>query len=500
MKDGYRRIIVLIIVVLTAFLLVSAVRMAMQSQGLLYFLKNKANPQELTKDTLPLPVDSLLTEKSVDVLESYDDACAELTRRVMPSVVSINTAGVEGKSIRDRYGRTSIQTSRTMGQGSGVVVSFHGHIITNYHVIANKQQIQIITADGKRYPAILIGTDPALDIAVLQVKQADKLKPLKFGNSDTALEGHRVYAFGNPFGIGLSVTDGIVSARERSLSDQQGGLLQSSAAINPGYSGGPLVNSRGEIIAINSNIFSNNDKNPSFQGISFSIPSNSVQRTLQDIVTRGKPVRGFLGISSTELDVRTREMLQYPNNHGAWITAVGKDTPAERANLKTNDIIISYDGTLVRDFKHLIGMIQRSRVGKKVELLVWRDLKKITTQATLAEQSFGDESHADEIAKIPNPKEILHKIGLDVRPISTNLRSSGIQGVIVNRVMPNSLATNLFRPNDIIYQLNQSPIHQPEHFYYLLLLASIQGETKIYIIRDGEVLPEAIVLPRIDQQ
>lgn len=500
MKDAYRRIIVLIIVVLTAFLLVSAVRIVMRSQGLLYFLKNPAEAHEEGNQTLPLPVDSILTEKTVKALQSYDDAIAELTSKVMPSVVSINTTGVEGKSIRDQYGRTSIQTSPTMGQGSGVVVSFRGHIVTNYHVVANKQQIQIITADGKKYLARLIGSDPALDIAVLQVQQAANLKPLKFGNSDTALEGHRVFAFGNPFGIGLSVTDGIVSARERSLSDQQGGLLQSSAAINPGYSGGPLVNSRGEIIAINSSIFSNNDKNPSFQGISFSIPSNSVQRTLQDIVTRGKPVRGFLGIASTDLDIRTRELLRYPNSHGAWITSVGKNTPADRANLKTNDIIISYDGKSVRDFKHLIGMIQRSEVGKVVDLVIWREQQKIMAKATIGELTQDDISRADEIAKIQNPQAILKKIGLDVRPISTNLRSMGVHGVIVNHVFPDSLAAGMIQSNDIIYQLNQSPIHQPEHFYYQLLLASIQGETKIFIIRNGEVLPEPIILPRIDQQ
>src|SRR5690606_30307058 len=179
--------------------------------------------------------------------------------------------------------------------GSGVIVSKEGHVVTNQHVISGQKQIQVTLYDKKVYPATLIGQDPQLDIAVLRIEaNGAEFRPLKFGDSSQVRQGQIVFAIGNPFGLGETITKGIISAVERSLSDTQRDLFQTDAAINPGNSGGPLVNLQGEIIGINSAIYTPDRLNPGFQGVGFSIPANDVRDTLFAILERGRPIRGYL--------------------------------------------------------------------------------------------------------------------------------------------------------------------------------------------------------------
>ena len=217
-------------------------------------------------------------------------------------------------------------------------------MVTNHHVIAGQQKIQVTLHNGKTYPAHLIGEDTLLDIAVLKIDANETFTPLKLGDSAQAQVGQMVFAVGNPFGLGETVTQGIISAKERSLSDNQRDLFQTDAAINPGNSGGPLVNLRGEIIGINVAIFSPDKENPGFQGVGFSIPANDVKDALYQILERGRPIRGFLGVQMRDLDPSVRAALQYEGENGSAILGISPGSPAQAAGLQAWDVVVSFNG------------------------------------------------------------------------------------------------------------------------------------------------------------
>lgn len=497
MKEGYRRFLVITIVLLSAFLVVVVLRGISNKPGLLEFLQNTGpSYQQTTPEEVTLKLKPKLTTKDVSILSQLNDEYARISAAVMPSVVSINTAGHQRKRVSDRFGRMSTLKETTTGQGSGVIVSLEGHVLTNYHVVARMEQIVVRLADGSTYQAKIIGMDSALDIAVLKLQNEGPFEALSFGDSDAIREGNIVLAFGNPFGIGKSITQGVISARERSISDLQGGLLQSSAAINPGYSGGPLVNILGEIIGINSSIFTNDEKNPGFQGISFSIPSNIVQRTFIDILKRGRPVRGFLGVSFSPLVSSRRSDLAYIKDYGALISDVGPRTPAAKAGLLQNDIVISYDNRSVRDPEQLIGFIQRSEVGKPVKLKVWRNKQEIDSTVTLEE--FNKDLATIPASRIGEAEQILRTMGVAVTYLTTRHRRTGISGVRVTRVMEESAAEGSIKPNDIIYQVNQYRINQPNEFYDLIEMTAVKKDTEIFVIRNGKVLSKPIIISKLE--
>lgn len=498
MKDLYRRYLIILIAALLGFLVVAIGRRISESEGMLEFLQNSGPDFDRNRtEKVTLSTSKAVPASHVSILEQLNSEYSRISAAVMPSVVSIDTAGVGDKRVRDRFGRISTQMERTQGQGSGVIVSKEGHVLTNFHVIANMQQIKVTLANGSAYTAKVIGTDSALDIAVLKLQGKGNFRALSFGDSDKVREGNIVLAFGNPFGIGKSITQGVISARERSISDLQGGLLQSSAAINPGYSGGPLVNIYGEVIGINSSIFSNDDKNPGFQGISFSIPSNIARRTFLDICERGKPVRGFLGISFSPMVTSTRSALGYPNDFGAFVTDVGPRTPAAAAGLQPNDVIISYDNRNVRDPEHLIGLIQRSEINQPVALKIWRDKREITADVTVGE--WNKEMAAIPATRIGANEQTLRSMGVAVSYLSNRHRRSGISGVRVSRVTENSQAAGLILPNDIIYQVNEYRFNQPNEFYSLIAMFAPKRSTEFFIIRNGKVLANPVVVPKLEE-
>ncbi|MGJ8672816.1 trypsin-like peptidase domain-containing protein [Rubritalea sp.] len=497
MKDGYRRFLVITIVILSSFLLVTVARQLNGTSGLLEFI-NHTGPDfsEDQIENVTLATEPLIDKKDVSLLSQLNDEYSRISSVVMPSVVSINTSGTKDARVRDRFGKIHTQTSNTSGQGSGVIVSQEGHVITNYHVITNMQQISVQLANGISHEASVIGTDSSLDIAVLKIKATGPFRALPFGDSDKVREGNIVLAFGNPFGIGKSITQGVISARERSISDLQGELFQSSAAINPGYSGGPLVNIYGEIIGINSNIYSNDEKKQSSQGISFSIPSNIVERTFLNICERGKPIRGFLGISSDQLIETIQKELDYDNEFGTLISDIGPGTPAAKAGLKKDDIIISFDSRVVRDAEHLFGMIQRAEIGKSYPVSIWRD--KAEKELTVTIEEFNKElAIIPASSEISQAERILGDVGIVVTFLNNHHRRQGIMGVRVTRVLDDSLAYGLVEPNDIIYQVNKYRINQPNEFYGIIEMSAPKGQTECFILRGDEVLPAPVIIPQL---
>lgn len=367
MNDGFRRFLVLVAVFVLAYL---AVSIALKVQN--------GEKQSEANEQVTLRLSPLLREDQVKILDAFNRASAELVEAVVPSVVSINTEGKRRVRIRDVFGRAWSYSEPVQGQGSGVIVSKEGHVLTNEHVVRGYPSIKLTLHDGTEHSASVIGTDKAADIAVLKIDEDGPFQALKFGNSSEIKVGHAVFAIGNPFGIGKSVTEGIISAIERPVSDSEVPLLQTSAPINPGNSGGPLINIRGEIIGINARIYSTDQRHPGFQGIGFAIPSNDARRTMDAILSKKRP--GFLGLALQDISAPV----------GVRVVYLAPNSPAIQAGIKIDDIIISFQNETVESMSQLIGLIQRSQIGGVVTLEIWRNGNKLSLEAVIGNaEAFG---------------------------------------------------------------------------------------------------------------
>lgn len=502
MHDSYRRFIVLVIVLSSALLLTIGVRKMSGESGLFDFLKRNPPASENNAGARPgvpvtLPEAPPVPPSAVPNLTEMSMEYAKIAQAVRPSVVNVDTSGTKKTRVTDRFGRTGYLPESVKGQGSGVIVSEEGHIITNHHVIADKLEIVITLANEDKYQAKLIAFDPSTDIALLKIESDQKLKALKFGNSDKVREGHIVLGFGNPFGIGRSVTNGIVSARRSSRSDRQPSLFQTNVAINPGNSGGPLVNVLGEIIGINSSIFSSDKENPSFQGISFAIPSNIVKKTFMDLLEFQRPMRGYLGLYADDIESpQVREHYSYEEDGGALVHEVAEDSPASMAGIQEEDIIVEYDGTPIKGGADLMSLIQKSSIGKEVGIVVWREKQRVDLKAKISQADVGISSEPAPKLSIQQAKSILNAIGIE--PI--NLGPSSVNGVGVRRVLPRSLADGKIQPGDIIYKINGTAIYHVNHFFQVVLTTASTTMTHIYIIRNGKRYTLPVVLEQVNRQ
>ena len=386
MNAPFRRLLALVAVFFAAFAVVSALRTCRAGGDLRDLVPGLSkNGERFRPEIRTLPDRPPLNLGDVELLSRLNEEYASVTRAVVPSVVSIDTAGVRTEWLPVLSGRPRVRRYPTQGQGSGVIVTKEGHVVTNHHVVSGQQQIQVTLHGGKTHPARLIGEDTLLDIAVLKIDGDGPFTPLKLGDSSQAQVGQMVFAVGNPFGLGETVTQGIISAKERSLSDNQRDLFQTDAAINPGNSGGPLVNLRGEIIGINVAIFTPDRINPGFQGVGFSIPSNDVKDSLIQILDRGRPIRGFLGVQMRDLDPAVRSALQYDGPEGSAVFGVSPGSPAQAAGLQPWDVILSYNGQKIRSATQLFTLVQATSSGEEVTLQVWRKGDLLELKAVIVE-------------------------------------------------------------------------------------------------------------------
>jgi serine protease Do len=342
-----------------------------------------------------------LQASDVPRLASTDEEYARLVDAVLPSVVSITSqrttqSGSDHRSpfdllLGNRSARTqAVETSL----GSGVIVSKEGHIVTNYHVIERMNEIEVQLSDDRTFRATLLGSDPTADIAVLKIT-APNLRPLPLGDSESVRVGQLVFAIGNPFGLGETVTTGIISAKGRRAGDDSAvEYLQTDAAVNRGNSGGPLINLRGEIVGINSAIFSNNEEG-NWLGISFAVPSNTARRALESVIKRGRIVRTYLGVTITNVTPELARQIQLDSTRGAFITDVVPGSPAERSGLQAGDVALEVNGRAIVDSVGLRNRLNEVDVGEKVELKISRVgvIKTIVaemaeTPAELSEPAF----------------------------------------------------------------------------------------------------------------
>lgn len=328
-----------------------------------------------------------LEAQQVPGLVALEEEYTRLVEAVVPSVVSITTQ----KRIRQRvpmvgdafdlfFGpRSRVVEQTETGLGSGVIVSAEGHILTNDHVVAGMEEIRVQLTDGRIEPADLIGTDPQTDIAVLKIRGPVTALPL--GDSDKVRVGQPVFAVGNPFGLQETVTQGIVSAKGRAVQDSGVEFLQTDAAVNQGNSGGPLLNVRGEIIGINSAIYS---KSGTWLGISFAIPANVAKQSMESILRTGKILRPTLGIATMALNPVLARQFGLSAPVGALVTQVKAGSPAEKAGIQPGDIIVGVNGQILENPAGLQRALAGKVVGTRVQLSVIRDGREYTVQAEVA--------------------------------------------------------------------------------------------------------------------
>lgn len=486
MSPAFRRLLALVAVFVTAFLAVSILKTWRSGGDLSSLLPGlKKETGSFRPERFTLPEKAPLELGQVELLSRLNQEYSRLTEAVVPSVVSIDTTGVRTEQLVDYWGRTRVRQSPSKGQGSGIIVTKEGHIVTNHHVIAGQQAIKVTTHDGKSYKATLIGEDNLLDIAVLKLDSTETFEPLKFGDSSQVQVGQMVFAVGNPFGLGETVTQGIISAKQRSISENQRDLFQTDAAINPGNSGGPLVNFRGEIIGINAAIFSTDKQNPSFQGVGFSIPGNEVKDALFQILERGRPIRGFLGVEMEEV--------------APIVRAITPDSPAQAAGLQVKDKVVSFDGEAIRSTTQLIALVQRAKVGEKIHLGITREGKGMEVVPTIAESKNGplqvQPSGGETNTRLRKATEILQAMGVEVRDLTLPERASGYNGAVVTKILPNTLGIDKLQPGDLIISVNNAPITSGLNFYQNLAASAAVQDTAVEVVRDGKSL--RVTLPAV---
>ena len=273
---------------------------------------------------------------------------------------------------------------RQEGMGSGSIVNRKGYILTNHHVVGDADRILVVLFDGTEKEAKLVGTDPESDIAVVKINGKD-LSVLPMGNSDDILVGEDVIAVGNPFGLIQTVTYGIVSAKGRSNVgiNEYENFIQTDAAINPGNSGGPLVSLRGEIVGVNSAIFS---RSGGYQGIGFAVPINMARKIMFDLIEKGTVSRGWLGVGIQDVSKDLAKAFKLENTKGSLITGVMEDTPAQKAGIRKGDVVIKINEKLIQDSNHLRNEIANAGAFKDVEMEIIRDGESILVKLELGER------------------------------------------------------------------------------------------------------------------
>ena len=387
---------------------------------------------------------------------------APMLKRTTPAVVNIATSGTvhvqssplfDDPFFRHFFEQPSRpQHRKTQSLGSGVIVDAKkGYILTNNHVIDKADEIKVTLRNGETYKAKLIGTDPDSDIAVIQIEAKD-LIAIPLANSENLQVGDFAIAIGNPFGLGQTVTSGIISAMERSGLGIEGyeNFIQTDASINPGNSGGALVNLRGELIGINTAIYS---KSGGSQGIGFAIPANMANDIMDQLIKNGEVRRGRLGAQAQDLTPQLAEAFNIPFRRGAVVSHVEKKSPADRAGLLPGDIVTEINGKSVRNADMLRNYMGLLRIGESVSMKVLRDNKTLLLNAAVAEQDENSES-------LEGIKLHAHLNGTQLQNIQPSSKLYGrIEGVIIADVEAGSPAASTgLRRGDIITSANRKTI------------------------------------------
>jgi serine protease Do len=415
---------------------------------------------------------------------------SDIAERTMASVVNVASVRKARQSpiimdpfFRDffrQFGPVDPSPRFDRGLGSGVIVSADGLVITNNHVIADADKIRVLLPGKREVDARVIGTDPKSDVAVLRLQGVKGLRPIPLGDSDKARLGDLVLAIGNPFGVGQTVTMGIVSAKGRAnmgIVDYED-FIQTDAAINPGNSGGALVNMRGELIGINTAILS---RTGGYQGIGFAIPTNMVRPIMASLVKHGRVVRGWLGVMIQDVDTDLARAMKLPSRTGVLISDVTPGGPAAKAGLRRGDLVAKINGQDVDSASKLRNLVAAAGVGARAKVEYYRDGRLQSALIPLGELPA-------TIAAVPGGGS-----GLSVAPLSPTVRSKFNiparvnSGVVVEGVRPQSAAAAAgLQAGDVILEVNRVTITSVGRFSQIL--AAARGQVLLLVYRRGGTL------------
>jgi serine protease Do len=452
------------------------------------------------------------------------DSLADLSAQVSDAVVNISAVQTEPKRAkgveppgeapfddlfeeffrrRQRQGQPMPEMPRpkkSSSLGSGFVIDSSGVVITNNHVIAEASDITVIFTDGQKLKAEIIGKDQKVDIAVLRVKPEKPLKAVKFGDSDKARVGDWVLAVGNPFGLGGSVTAGIVSARNRNIeSGPYDNYIQTDASINKGNSGGPLFNMDGEVIGVNTAILSPSGGSV---GIGFATPSNTVQPVIDQLQKYGETRRGWLGVRIQNVDDEIAENLSLGAVRGALVAGVDERGPSKQADVRVGDVIIKFDGKPIKDSRDLPKLVAASPVGKDIELVLMRGGKEQTKTIKLGRLEDGEKA-AKEASEGPEFGAAQSTLGLELSKLSDELRTkfqikdNVKSGVVITAVDPRSdAAEKRLQPGEVLIEINQENVADPVDAVKKIKALKDSGKkTALLIIATGRGDTRFVALP-----
>jgi len=434
---------------------------------------------------------------------------AELIEQVSPAVVHVAVSGVvkrrQGRSpnfsfppgspfedfferFREREQEQSErpQRSRPLGIGSGFIISADGYVVTNNHVVKDADEIVVTLTDGVEYQAELQGSDSKTDLALLKLDGAEDLPYVAWGDDDDSRVGDWVLAIGNPFGLGGSASVGIISARGRDIrSGPYDDYIQVDAAINRGNSGGPLFNLKGQVIGINTAIYSPNGGSV---GIGFSIPSGMAENVISQLRDSGEVERAWIGVEIQVLSKELAEGFGRKDDHGALITNVVAGKPAAKAGMRAGDIILSFDGQDINKMRDLPRIVAQSAVGKKYTVVVWRGggEKTLTIKTDRFPDNLGFASNDRD--EVPEQAEEGNVLGAQLSTLNDEVRSlfnlnDDLTGVVIEEVDPRGLAArNGLRAGDVITSVNNTKVSRPSEVVKQVSDARKKGRSKIVIL------------------
>ena len=418
--------------------------------------------------------------------KSIPSSFADLAEKLMPSVVNIASTQTiktmsnpfpfqfpEGSPFEDMFKEFNQPRERkATALGSGFIIDETGIVVTNNHVIQGAEDIIVTTKSSVEYKAKVIGKDPYMDLAVLQIESDEKFLPISFGNSDKARIGDWVIAIGNPFGFGGTVTSGIISSRNRDIGlTRYDDFIQTDASINQGNSGGPLFNLDGEVIGINTAIIAPGSSGSI--GIGFAIPSNSASKVIEQLIEFGETKRGWLGvrIQLVTKEIADVEKLEKPT--GALVASVSEGSPADKGGIKSGDIILEFDEKKVDTMRTLPKLVAQTKVGKRVNIKIWRNHKLISKKVLLGRLESSEEFRVENKIEPDSSNDIVIEVlkisvrDLNKDDISKRKLPKNTTGIVITKIFEDS-PVKFLSVNDVVVELQKKKVLDANQFSKLI--------------------------------
>jgi len=440
----------------------------------------------------------LILSPTLSYSKTTPNSFADLAEKLMPSVVNISSTQTikttsnpfpfqfpPGSPFEDMFKEFNRPTERkATALGSGFIIDKKGIVVTNNHVIQGADDI-IVSVNGSEYKAKVLGKDPYMDLAVLQIESDEKFKPVSFGDSDKARVGDWVIAIGNPFGFGGTVTSGIISSRNRDIGlTRYDDFIQTDASINQGNSGGPLFDLNGKVIGINTAIIAPGQSGSI--GIGFAIPSNPASKVITQLIKFGETKRGWLGVRIQQVTEEIAELEKLKKPEGALVASVSEKSPADKAGIKAGDIILEFDGKKVDTMRTLPKLVAQTEVGKKVTVKVWRSQRLISKTVILgrlesSEQFKVENQKEEDVSKFVKIEDLKIFIrDLSKEDISKRNLPKNTSGVVVTKIDQGSPLVFVSK-NDVIVELQKKKVVSAKQFAKLIKQIINGGENTLYL-------------------